>query len=160
MKDSSPGHLRRSQWIVEHELAPLHALPATNKHQPQVLDAVEVKDLLAAIEGDRLRPLFVTTMALGLRPSEGFGLLWKNIDLDAGTVSIGRTSQYVEKAYHYGTGKTEESAAELALPGFVADLLVSTDSISGSSAWRTESAGATAASSVRTRLAGTCTAPG
>lgn len=60
----------------------------------------EVERFLAAIDSHRLAPFWLTCMTLALRPSEALGLRWSDVDLERRRVSVGRTQQYSEGAYH------------------------------------------------------------
>jgi len=53
----------------------------------------DVATFLDAIEGDRLRAMYVAAIGLGLRQGELLGLRWSDVDLAAGTVTVRRTLQ-------------------------------------------------------------------
>lgn len=66
-------------------------LPRKNATEMQYFTAGEVKTFLAAAKDDRFYPLFLLAIETGTRPGEYLALQWKDIDLDAGTVSIRRS---------------------------------------------------------------------
>jgi integrase len=57
--------------------------------EPRYLAAGQVEQLLAAM-GDTYRPIAATCAYAGLRISEALGLLWSDVDLDAGTIRVQR----------------------------------------------------------------------
>jgi integrase len=52
------------------------------------LDVAQANALLDAAKGHRLEALFTLAVYLGMRQGELLGLLWKNVDLERGTVRI------------------------------------------------------------------------
>lgn len=73
--------------IVSQNAAALARLPAaTHRRQPPTTD--EVRALIAALDGHRLRSLVVLLAATGLRVGEALGLRWADIDLDAGRLTV------------------------------------------------------------------------
>lgn len=54
----------------------------------RVLTGAEARSLLHAAEGDRLEALLVLALATGVRQGELLRLSWRDVDLDAGTISI------------------------------------------------------------------------
>jgi integrase len=55
------------------------------------LDEGQVKRLLKAAEGDKLRALYVLAVTTGMRSGEILGLRWEDVDLQAGTLQVRRT---------------------------------------------------------------------
>ena len=72
---------------ADFAVLPVAVKPA---RETQALTLEEVRALLASVKGDRLEPLLITSLLLGLRPGEALGLPWANVDLDAGVVVIDR----------------------------------------------------------------------
>lgn len=56
--------------------------------QPHDLVDAEIDRLEAALEGERLRPLIVLLLVLGLRRGEALPLRWADVDLDLGLLAI------------------------------------------------------------------------
>jgi integrase len=56
--------------------------------EPHDLTEVEIDRLELALAGERLRPLIVLLLALGLRRSEALTLRWPEVDLDVGVLFI------------------------------------------------------------------------
>jgi integrase len=74
--------------------------PAAHANKPKVrqeeiepLDASQATALLEATRGDRYEALYVLCLTAGLRQGEALGLLWRDIDIDAGTLRVERQLQ-------------------------------------------------------------------
>src|SRR3712207_16227 len=52
----------------------------------------QMRILLDASSGDRLEALYVLAITTGMRQGELLGLQWKDIDLEAGTVTVNRSA--------------------------------------------------------------------
>lgn len=120
MRDEVPGVRRNVVSLVEPP-----KVGRGGKGRP--LDVDQVTAVLAAIEDDPLRVLWLTYLGLGLRRGEGLALRWSRIDLDAGTVQIAKSIKRRRTAEVTASGrrrgqlveddpKTEASAATLAVP--------------------------------------------
>jgi integrase len=80
-----------------------------------------VATFLHAIEGDRLRALYVSAIGLGLRQGELLALRWQDVDLESGRLNVRHsltldTRQLVEP-------KTDKSRRSLRLPSIVTEAL-------------------------------------
>lgn len=126
MRDEVPGLRRNVVSLVEPP-----KVARGGKGRP--LDVEQVAAVLAAIEADPLRVLWLTYLGLGLRRGEGLALRWSRVDLDAGTVLIAkslkrrRTNEVTASGRRRGhlvedDPKTEASAATLAVPAPVVQL--------------------------------------
>ena len=60
---------------------------AARLSEPRYLTLDEVRRLLAAM-GDTFRPVAATCAYAGLRASEALGLRWRDVDLEAGTLTV------------------------------------------------------------------------
>jgi integrase len=74
--------------------------PATVARPPRLVEAeiepftvVEAKRILAAAGGRRNGVRYALALALGIRQGEALGLQWRDLDLDAGTLTIRRAIQ-------------------------------------------------------------------
>lgn len=120
MRDEVPGLRRNVVSLVE---PPRNA--RGGKGQP--LDVAQVAAVVAAIDADPLRVLWLTYLGLGLRRGEGLALRWSRVDLEAETVLIAkslkrrRTGEVAPSGRRRGKlvetdPKTEASDATLAVP--------------------------------------------
>jgi len=80
-----------------------------------------VGEFLAAVQRDRLEGMYVLTLALGLRIGEVTGLRWSDVDLDAGTLRVTHSLQWIRPVGQRAAQpqlldpKTKESKRELEL---------------------------------------------
>lgn len=107
------------------------AAPRTPPRTATTLTAAQARQLMAEVEGERLAPVLVVSLGLGLRRGEALGLMVSDVDLDAGTVTIARQLRYVApefrgdspgEPYRIRGTKTGRTRV-LPLPAFVADAL-------------------------------------
>src|SRR3954454_1940432 len=85
---------------------------------PEPLNVEECKRVLAAAEGRRNAARWTVALALGLRQSEALALQWKDVDLDAGRLSIRRGLHRVPgQGLVFTETKTDRSRRTIALPG-------------------------------------------
>ena len=78
---------------VARNVAILVDAPARVDHEISPLTVDQVATFLDAIEGDRLRALYVAAIGTGLRQGELLGLRWADVDLDAATLAVRHTLQ-------------------------------------------------------------------
>jgi integrase len=84
------GEALRSKRVVRNvalEVRPPRA--AHHERRPLTLD--QVATFLESVECDRLAPLYMTAIGLGLRKGELLGLRWSDVNLDAGTLTVRHT---------------------------------------------------------------------
>lgn len=87
------------------------------------MTATEVKTLFDAIRGDRHEALYILVIATGLRKGEALGLMWSDIDLEAGRLSVGRALQRMDGKLQLVETKTASSIRTLVLPEFASAAL-------------------------------------
>ena len=75
------------RMLAEDPTAGLRA-PRPAQGSPTVLDVTEARHLLEVVAKDRLGPILVVSLGLGLRRGETLGLRTPDIDLRAGTVTV------------------------------------------------------------------------
>lgn len=104
---------------------------AAKKAERKPWEEPEVRGFVAGIKADRLYAVMLLSL-LGLRPAEVCGLRWEDVDLKAGTVTIGntRTIVYIKeekrgsrKAIVEKDAKSESGNRTLPLPAPVAAAL-------------------------------------
>ena len=69
----------------------------------------EIRAILAAVEGDRLAPLYSFVMATGCRLGEALGLRWKDVDRDRGELHFTQTLGRLDGRDLWGGTKNESS---------------------------------------------------
>ncbi len=65
--------------------------PRRGHHEMRPLRRDEVPRLLAALDGDPLRPIYVVAIGTGMRQGEILALRWRDLDLAHGRLSVQRT---------------------------------------------------------------------
>jgi integrase len=74
---------------VSRNAAQLAVMPKTEPAtERQSLTPAQAAALVEAARGERLQALIVVAGSCGLRPGEATGLLWSDVDLDAGTLTV------------------------------------------------------------------------
>lgn len=97
--------------------------PKMVKSEIMPLTQDQVAKLLAAAKDDWLEALYVTAVGTGLRLGELFGLQWRDVDLNAGTLSVRHTLTEVGGKLTLTEPKTAKSRRLVTLPRRVVDAL-------------------------------------
>ena len=96
---SAVGQAMRME-LVDRNVGALASVPPQHRPEFAVLSAEQVRELLGALEGHRLRALFTTGALLGLRRGELICLKWSDVDLDARTLNVRRTGPRIGGRVH------------------------------------------------------------
>lgn len=99
-------------------------LPQRKKAEMKCFTAAEVRVFLEAARPTKYYALFLLAMETGLRPGEYLGLQWKDVDLEARTLSVKRVMK-VRKGggFYFAEPKTNRSRRSVPLsPVLVAEL--------------------------------------
>lgn len=117
--NEAKGMLKSILALAEEDFAvPVPRMPsnlARRRHKPRksILEPAEVARLLEHARGDKARGIFYAFPFLtGVRVSEQLGLLWEDINLDRGVISIRR----VQERDGSGTPMTKTEAGERDIP--------------------------------------------
>lgn len=102
--------------LVQRNVARLVSPPRVETKEVVPPTAAEVRTFFIAIAGHRDEALFTLAVATGLRQSELLGLTWADIDFDGHKVTVRRTLQRYERAYHLDEPKTQRSRRTLHVP--------------------------------------------
>jgi integrase len=131
---STLGLLRKTlhaalQRALELELIARHPMVALRKRLPtgaapeaKVIDADAVAALLHRAAGTSYHPAILLASACGLRRGEACGLRWRNVDLEAGTLSVAEARVPARRGIATGATKTGRSRL-IHIPGFARALL-------------------------------------
>jgi integrase len=106
----------RREELVGRNVAKEVSPPRVEREEIEPLSADQARRLLAAAEGDRLYPLYVLALLLGLRRGELLALRWSSIDLDRRVLRVRRQLQRVSGKLIYTTPKTKRSRRAVPLP--------------------------------------------
>lgn len=85
--------------------------PKVSEPEMFIMTAAETNQLLEALEGDRLYPLYLTAIYTGMRQGELFGLRWSDIHLDNATAWVRQTLQKPGNNPIFGTPKNNKTRA-------------------------------------------------
>lgn len=115
---------RAERWdLVPRNVAALVDSPTTAPFPCNPLNPDEARRFLAQVADDRLSALYEIAVRLGLRSGELRGLLWSDIDLDAGVLHVRRQLQWIDHAWVLVPPKTERSRRSIDLsPHLIAAL--------------------------------------
>jgi integrase len=108
LRDEVPGLRRNVAELVEP--------PARTPSRAQPLDLQTLPAVLGAIEAHRWRALWLTYLGLGLRKGEALGLLWSDVDLETGLVTVQRSLRRRGGRLVDGPVKTQASSATVPIP--------------------------------------------
>lgn len=98
---------------VSRNVATLIDPPKASSRELVPPSLAEVGTFLASVRGDRLEPLYVTAIGLGLRQGELLGLRWPDVDLEGGSLTI--RQQLSQRTGTLAVPKTERSRRTLRL---------------------------------------------
>lgn len=104
--------------LVRRNVVRLVDPPRLVRAERPALSTADARRLLAAVAGDRLEALWITTLACGLRQAEALGLRWEDVHLDAATIRVERVLDRQGGRYVLVEPKTRSSRRTVALPAF------------------------------------------
>ena len=104
--------------LVSRNVATLVDPPRKDRRELRPLTSDQVGRFLAATVEDRLGPLYVVAVGLGLRQGEALGLRWEDLDFDLGLVHVRHSLRRGDR--ELAEPKTERSKRTLRLPVEVA----------------------------------------
>ncbi|MCX6634070.1 MAG: site-specific integrase, partial [Acidobacteria bacterium] len=109
------------RWqFVPHNAATLVDPPKAARPEFPILTPKQLDTFIAAVADHRLRALYLTSTALGLRQGESFGLRWPDLDFERSTLSV----RYALSQGEFVEPKTRKSRRALVMPAFVRDALL------------------------------------
>jgi integrase len=111
------------EGLTTYKLRAKVKLPAIDDTGKSSLTAEGALALLALVEKHRLAALYHVYLGLGLRRGEGLGLLWRDFDPEAGTITIRQQVQPIKGKTTVTSPKTPTSSRTLPLPTHLVDLL-------------------------------------
>ncbi len=113
------------KWgLVSRNVAKLVDPPRVPRHEIEPLTPEQARQLIEAAAEDRLRTLWVTALATGLRQGELLALRWEDIDLDAGTLTVKRSMQrLVGKGLVFDEPKSRAGRRGIMLPNGLREAL-------------------------------------
>lgn len=105
------------KWgLVTRNVAKLVDPPKVERTAIVSFTPEQCRAFLDALAGDRLEPLYVAALALGLRKGELLGLRWDDVDFDSRTVRVRAALQYLNGSLTLVEPKTELSRRAIVMP--------------------------------------------
>jgi len=102
--------------LIERNVARLVKLRAGGARKIAPLTVAESRRLLAATRAHRLSALWAVALGVGLRRGEALGLMWSDVDLDRGRLTVRRSLQRVDGTLTLHDTKTSTSERTIPLP--------------------------------------------
>jgi integrase len=109
--------------LLNRSVASLARPPRLEHFEIHPFTPDEARAFLHAIEGDRLRALYVVALFAGLRQGELLGLKWEDVDLDAGMIRVNHALQRVDGRLRLVPPKTASSRRSVLLPPMAVEVL-------------------------------------
>jgi integrase len=109
--------------LVPRNVVKLVRVPAPHYEVGTGLSLAQARRLLVAVQGDRLRAVYVLALSVGLRRGELLGLRWADVDLDGGELRVRQAVQRVAGELRFTEPKTRRSRRTLPLPALAVDAL-------------------------------------
>jgi integrase len=104
--------------LLVRNVAAIADPPKQVRAEIQPLSPDEARAFLAHVRGHRLEALFVTALATGLRQGELLGLSWKDVELDARTLTVRTALQRVDGRLTLVQPKSAAGRRTVTLPAF------------------------------------------
>lgn len=99
-------------------------LPKLEKKEMKILPQEKIGVYLAEAERRGLLPMFYLELTTGLRRGELLALLWTDLDIDAGTISVTKQVNRINGELVVSQPKTANSIRTLAIPRQAVELLI------------------------------------
>ena len=112
------GHAAR--WaLVQGNVAALVSPPRVAHVELAILNAEQVRAVLAKLRGRTLYSIVATALATGMRRGEILALRWKDLKLDAAQARVEQSLEQTKKGLRFKSPKTKCGRRSIALPAFL-----------------------------------------
>jgi integrase len=98
-------------------------LPRRHRRPVAVLSVQQARTFVKALAGHAYEGLLALDMTTGMRPSEYLALMWNDIDLDRGTVSVSRALEWRKGGWQFADTKRPRSRRVLKLQAWVVSVM-------------------------------------
>jgi integrase len=116
------GDAVNDRLILHNPAEAAHRLP-TDRPEMTTWSAEELRAFLAYIAEERLFPLYRLAASTGMRRGEAMGLRWKDLQLDAGRLSVRQQLARQGEKVAFGQPKTRAGRRSIALDSVTVDAL-------------------------------------
>jgi integrase len=110
--------------LLNRNVAQYASPPKVERYEICPLTPEQARTFVEGIRGDRLEALYTLTLAVGLRLGEALGLLWDDVDLETGTLTVRGNLQRLNRESQRVPVKTDAGRRTVALPRFVVESLL------------------------------------
>jgi integrase len=98
--------------------------PRVPRKEMNVFSQEQARDFIAAVSGDPLEALYITAITTGMRQGELLALRWRDIDLEAGVITVRRTIGRVKgKGFVESEPKSAKSRRRVSLSPIAVEAL-------------------------------------
>ncbi len=105
------------RWgLILRNVAVLSHAPRATRAEGRTLTPEQARHLLATLQGHRHEALFTLMLSTGLRRGEALGLMWSDLDRDAGVIRVSRQLTRGARGLVTGDTKTFRSRRAVNLP--------------------------------------------
>jgi integrase len=112
------------RWdLVSRNVAALTAAPRGERFEGTALSPDQVRSVMAAVAGEDLEALYAIATSVGLRHAELLGLRWRDVDREAGTITVKYQLQRGKGDPVFLELKTRSSRRTISLPPPVLTIL-------------------------------------
>ncbi|HEY7311277.1 MAG TPA: site-specific integrase [Gemmataceae bacterium] len=109
--------------VLARNVVAIHSAPAVTPPDIDWLTQDQIPVLLAKLDGHALMPIAVLALATGMRRGEVLALRWRNLDLEALTVTIEESLEQTRGGLRFKPPKTKAGMRTLRLPAGAAAVL-------------------------------------
>jgi integrase len=105
------------KWgLVGRNVAELVDPPRAPRSEIKPFTAEQARTLLDAVKGHRFEAFYTVALSLGLRRGEALGLMWEDVDLQAGTLRVKQALQRLDGKLRITEVKSATSRRVIKLP--------------------------------------------
>jgi integrase len=116
------GHAVKWSLIVSNPASAADP-PRVERAEVEILHPDQIKAVMAAIRGRWIRPIVMLALATGARRGELCGLRWRNVDMEAGRISIESSLEQTNAGLRCKEPKTKAGRRTVSIPPVIAGQL-------------------------------------
>ena len=109
--------------LLGRNVASLASPPHVPEREYLTITPSLARQVMAAVQGDKLEALYVVLLGTGLRLGEATALTWKDVDFDSSVITVRRSLQRVKGSFQLAETKTARSRRAVPMVPPVRDAL-------------------------------------